>query len=177
MNRPRPIARLLVAALAPLAPLAGCAADADRGYAFASAYRTDVRTVAAPIFDNLTYAHGIEADLAEALVKEIHSRTPWRVVQGTAAETRLTGVITDVDLRKLTTNSDSGLVQEMAVSLVVSFEWKRSSTGEVLAARRDFSASSTFVPARGAGERIAVGETNAVDRLARDIVASLRSSW
>jgi hypothetical protein len=153
----------------------GCASDS--GYRFADAYRTDVRTVAVPIFANSTFSHGLEATLTDALVKEIHRTTPWRVAPADAADTILTGAITDVDLRRLSRGSETGMVQEVAVQLTVTFEWKRTATGEVMVSRSNFRAAEPFVPARGARERLNLGERAATDQMARDIVAELRSSW
>ncbi|MBL0926845.1 MAG: hypothetical protein IBJ11_04225 [Phycisphaerales bacterium] len=166
----------------------GCASDPKQGYVFATAYRTDVQTVSVPLFDNPTFYHGLEAQLADAIIKEIHRATPWRVVSrgdaGDAAaggspggDTSLTGSIAAVDLRKLSTQDVTGLVQEMAVDLAVNFQWKNNRTGEVLVARRNFRASAAFVPSRGAQEPIELGQRAAVDRLAKDLVAELRSSW
>lgn len=156
---------------------AGCANDPRQGYALASGYREDIRTIAVPIFDNTTFSHGLEAQLTDAIVKEIHRTTPWRVAPVDLADTELTGVITGSSLRRLSRQRDTGLAQELAVSLTVSFEWKDGRTGEVLVARRNFRTADTFTPAQGVQERIELGERAAVDRLARDIVGELRSSW
>ncbi|MEO1128500.1 MAG: hypothetical protein AAFX05_02205 [Planctomycetota bacterium] len=158
-------------------PLVGCASEASRGYVFSSSYRDDIKTIAVPVFENVTYSHGIEIDLTDAIIKEIHRSTPWRVASESGADTALRGSITDTELNRLTTGQQTGLVQEMAFELTVSFEWKESRTGRVLVARRNFRSSGTFVAAQPAGERIDTGERGAVDRLARDIVAELRSSW
>ncbi len=147
------------------------------GYSFSSAYRDDVKTVAVPVFQNSTYSHGLEITLTDAVIQEIHRVTPWRVAPADSAETQLRGAITGSELRRLSRQDDSGLAQEMAVELIVSFEWKEVTTGEVLVARRNFRASDTFVPSPGAQERLGLGEQSAVERMARDIVAELRSSW
>ena len=102
---------------------------------------------------------------------------PWRVVSPSDADTVLRGSITDAALRKLTTSGDTGLVQEMAYQLTVTFEWKDNGSGEVLVARSNFRAGESFVPAQSAGERIETGRFAAVDQLASDIVAELRTSW
>lgn len=160
-----------------VAAMNGCSSDPARGYSFASTYQSDVKTVAAPIFENTTFSHGLEIALTDAVVKELHRSTPWRVTSLDQADTTLSGTITNVELHKLSRDGDTGLVLEQAVEVTVSFEWKRNRTGEVLVARRNFRASDEFVPARGARERLELGERAAVDRLARDIVAELRSSW
>ena len=155
----------------------GCSSDPRSGFAFQDAYRADVRTVAVPVFDNGSFHHGLELTLTDALIKEIHRTTPWRVAGGDEADTTLSGSITSVELRRLLRNSETGLVQEMATDVAVSFEWKRNRTGEVMVSRRNFRSSEAFVPARGAQERLELGERATIDRLAKDIVSELRSSW
>jgi hypothetical protein len=147
------------------------------GYALESTYASDVETVRLPLFDNTTFRYGLEAELTEAIAKEIHRVTPWRVTTSEAADTELRGTITRVDKRELSTDSVTGLVQELATIVTVSFEWTDARTGEVLVTRRGFSVAEPFAPVRGAGERLEVGEAAAIDRLARDIVAELRSEW
>lgn len=157
--------------------LASCASDPRRGYTLGSAHREDVRTVSVPVFDNTTYSHGLEVLLTDAVIKEVHRSTPWRVVPTESAETALTGSITGSDLRLLSRQRGTGLAQELAVQLTVSFEWKDARTGEVLVARQNFRSADTFTPSQGVQERLELGERAAVDRLAKDIVAELRSSW
>ena len=158
-----------------LAP--ACASDPSRGYSFNSAYREDIATIAVPVFKNETYAHGVESDLTDAVIKEIHRSTPWRVTPAERADTTLRGVITGAELRSLRKNPDSGLVQEMAYQFTVSFEWQDNRTGRALVSRRGFKGAETFVPAYGAEEKLELGQAATADQLARDIVASLRSSW
>jgi len=157
--------------------LGACASDPTRGYALASAYREDVRTVSVPVFDNTTFSHGLEIQLTDAVIKEIHRTTPWRVAPSEGADSSLTGTITASNLRVLSRQRGTGLAQELAVQLTVSFEWKDSRTGEVLVARQNFRAADTFTPSQGVEERLELGERAAIDRLARDIVAELRTSW
>jgi hypothetical protein len=68
-------------------------------------------------------------------------------------------------------------VESLAVEITVSFEWKKIDSGEVLVAKRNFRGAEIFVPAQGAQERLEFGRSAAIDQLAKDIVASLRSSW
>ncbi len=171
------MSRAALALVVLAAAVTGCAADPREGYSFASTYSTEITTIAIPVFDNTTYDHGLERLLTDALVKEVERSTPWSVAPRSSADTILTGVITDAELRRLSTNRDTGLVQEMVVDLAVSFEWRDARTGELLAAWRNFRAASSFVPSREAGERIGVGQRGAIDQMAGDIVAALRSSW
>lgn len=154
-----------------------CASDPTKGYVWSSTYAADIHSVHVPIFQNSTFSRGIEIELTDAIIKEIQSKTPWRVVPADAASTTLTGAITDSRLRSLSLGRDSGLVQEQAVELTVQFEFKDNRTGKVLVARRNFAASDAFVPAQGLNERLETGQHGAIAKLARDIVAELRSSW
>lgn len=184
---PRPVAPALAPALAAalLALLlvtagwatAGCAADPSRGYSFASTYPAGIRTVAVPIFQNTTFNRGVEIELTDAVVKQIQSTTPWRVVSADRADAVLTGAVVDAQLRTLTTDRVTGLSQEVAVILSVNFDLRDTRSGREVASRRGFSAAETFVPAGGIGERLEVGEHATVQELAQAIVAELRSNW
>lgn len=165
----------LVAACAGV--LASCSGDPTSGYSFSSPYRADIHTVAVPIFDNTTFNHGLEFQLTDALIKEIHRSTPWKIAPRDGAETVIVGTITRADMRRLTTQHDTGLPLEMAVDMSVNFEWKNLRTGKVLLSRKNFHASDEFVPALGAQESLQFGQSGAIDKMAKDIVAELKSSW
>ena len=157
--------------------LCGCAGDPREGYSFQPAFRSDVTSVSVPMWANNTFHHGLEAKLAQALVQEINRSTPYKVTTVGNASTSLEGTITGVELRQLSTGHDSGLVQEMSLEVVCDFAWKDNRSGKALTARKNFSAARSFVPAHGVQERIEVGENAAVQQLARDIVAEMRSGW
>jgi hypothetical protein len=172
------VSRLLATLAAILSvALGGCASDPTQGYSFGAAYDDEIRTIAAPVFDNVTFSHGLEALLTEAIVKEIHRTTPWGVTGENAADTVLSGSITEVTLRKLNTDSTSGLVSELAVDISVDFEWRDNRSGETILSRRNFRGVGSFAPGPGAREPIELGEQAAVERLAAAIVDELRSDW
>lgn len=172
-------ARALAAAAGAAALLvgAGCSSDPTRGYAFAEPYDASVRTVGVPIFSNETFARGTELTLTDAIVKQIQQQTPWRVVSPDRADTVVEGAITNAELGVLSNDPDTGLVQEQTYRLTVRFVWRDNRTGETRVARENFSATGVFTPVRAGAERIEVGQRDAIDELARDIVASMRSSW
>lgn len=162
-----------------IAVVGACSSDPTKGYAVGtgSAFSRDIRTVHVPIFQNDTYAKGLEFELTDAVIKEIQRTTPWKVTSSGNADTLLEATITDADLQRLTTQRDSGLTQEQAVSVTVSFNWRDTRSGKTLVGREKFTASDTFIPAYPVRERIEVGETGAIQKMARDMVAELRSSW
>ncbi len=155
--------------------LLACSLSGCGSYRMASLHDTSVRTIAVPIFDNQTYANGLEALLTEAIITEIHSSTPWRVVPEAQAETTLEGTITEASLRTLAT--EGGYAEQNAYVMTVDFLWRDNARGDAKVARRGFSAAGTFVPARGVIEPIEVGQREAVSDMARDIVAELASEW
>lgn len=157
--------------------LSGCADDPHQGYSFSQSFRTDVKTVSVPVWSNNTFYHGIESKLAQALVTEINKTTPYRVTSGEAASTVLEGTITSVEMKKLSTGRDTGLGQELSLEVVCDFSWKDNRTSKVLTARKNFSAAKSFAPAKSVGERIEVGEDAAIQQLAKDIIAEMRSGW
>ncbi len=169
----------LLLAITGVAMLAGCASDPHRGYAFTSrSLPAGVRTVSVPVFGNSTMQPGVEAQITEAVVKQIQATTPMRVVQrADGADSTLAGVVTDIQMRRLSLASGTGLVQEVAVTITVDFEWRDNRTGKVLAARRRFSSSDSFVPARPTGERMEVGQTAAAERVAHEIVGLMQDTW
>lgn len=154
-----------------------CGCGVTSGYSLERAYTSDVRTVSVPVWDNATFSTGLEVQLTEAIVKEIQRSTPWRVTSGASADTSLTGSITDVSLRELSSTRGTGLTEEQLVSMTVEFEWRDNRSGQLLTSRENFTAGGTFVPAPSSRERIEVGEYGAIDQLARDVVRSLRSAW
>jgi hypothetical protein len=156
---------------------AGCSSNPRSGYSFASTFPTDVRSVNVPVFENYSFQTGLEADVTEAIIKEIQRGTPMRVVQSESADSKLRGVIRTAEIRRLSLDQTTGLTQELAIDITVDFDWVDLRSGKTLSARRNFSSADTFVPARQTGERIDVGKTGAAQRLAREIVNELRSAW
>ncbi len=153
---------------------AGCSGSGE-GYRIGSLHDTSVRTIAVPMFENLTYANGLEARLTEAIITEIHHKTPWRVVPTAQAQTTLEGTITDSSLRTLST--ERGYVEQNAYVITVDFSWSDNARGEAKVVRHGFRGVGSFVPAQGVGEPIEIGEREAIAELARDIVAELASDW
>jgi hypothetical protein len=172
------VIRTLAALALTVAPIMGaCSSDPTRGYAFAEPYDASVRTVGVPIFANQTFARGTDLTLTDAIVKQIQQQTPWRVVAPERADTVIEGVITNAELGVLSNDPRTGLTQEQTYRLTIRFSWRDNRTGETRVARENFTATGVFAPARGAGERIEVGQRDAIDELARDIVATMRSAW
>lgn len=155
----------------------GCSSDPTKGYSFAPVSNMQVRSVGVPIFENGTYNKGLEVDLSEAIIKELQRSTQIDVTRSANAETVLTGVVTNSELKRIAVDSQTGYVDQLAVRITVDFDWKDNRSGKVILSRRSFSAVDSFSPARRAGELLEQGQHSAVQRLARAIVEEMRSSW
>jgi hypothetical protein len=136
--------------------LSGCASDPTEGYAFASPYPEGMRTVAVNVFENDTYERGVEFEFADALVKEIEARTPYKVTSAKRADT---------------------ILEEVTLGVTIDLNWRDRRTGESLLELRSFTATSLFVPSRPTGEPIELAEFGAVERLARDVVSQMQADW
>jgi hypothetical protein len=167
---------LLASGLA-LTGLCSCSSDPREGYSMSPAHDESVRTVHVPMFNNKTFFRGIELELTDAIVKEIQSNTPWRVVSQGNADTVLSGTITNSGLRAISTAEGSGLVQEQGVEIVLDFSWRNNRTGRTMVQRKNFKGADIFIPARLVGESLETGQTAAIQRLAKSVVAELRSNW
>lgn len=172
----RSLAVTLVALAACVCPV-GCSSDPKEGYSFKSAHDESIRTVAVPIFENTTFSSGAEAQITEAIIKEVQRSTRWTVVSSGSSDATLQGTLTSSQLRRLASAPVTGLSQEYGVEYRVDFEFRDNRSGKSLVVRRNFSAMETFAPSRRVGERIEVGEAGTADRLAHDIVAELRAAW
>lgn len=157
--------------------LAGCASDPSRGYSFGGVYDKGIVTVGVPVFENRTFSNGIEVMLTDALVKEIQRRTPWVVAQPEDSDATLGGIVRRAEIRELQQSTQTGTTLEAAFILEVDFTLRDNRTGRTRVSRERFASAGSFVPNSAYGERLAVGERDAVQRLARDIVGELRSDW
>ncbi len=160
-------------------PFAVCACSSNprQGYSFATTMPEGVTSVQVPVFENYTFDVGLEAELTEAVIKELQRSSGVKVVQGGGADSTLRAAITRSEMRRLTLERGTGLVQELALTITIDFDWKDNRNGRILTSRRNYAASDTFVPAQPTGERIDTGRHAAVQRLAKDLVAELRGDW
>ena len=168
--------RLLVLTAA-MSLLSGCASDPTLGYSSESTFPKDVATVAVPIFDNTTLARDVEYDLTDALIKEVQARTPYQIVGRGRADTELLGRITDVTLDQISKSRITGLGEEVILSVTIDFQWKDLRSDRTIVERKAFTGNALFVPSTPSGESMEIGRFAVVQRLARDIVAEMRSDW
>ena len=174
----KPMQRLMAfaAAAAWAFSMVCCSSDPRTGYSTASTFPVNVRSVQVPIFANTTSEPGHEALLTEAVIKELQARG-FKVLQNSGTDSVLTGTLTGLDLRRLSQDPTTGLVQDMALAATIDFEWRDARSGKIIVSRRNFSASDSIAPSARAGEPIEAARHSAFGTLARDLVNELRTAW
>ena len=162
-----------------LLAVAGCA-----GYQIGhqSLYRPYIRTVHVPVFESESLRRNLGERLTEAVVKEIESRTPYKVVHTPDADSTLQGRILR-DTKRVTgqnRNSDARLIE---TQWVVDVRWVNR-RGEMLMQQAGLpvpltalpdARQDTFVPE--GGQSLATAQQQVIQRLARDIVGHMEVWW
>jgi Lipopolysaccharide-assembly len=193
---------LILVALA-AATLPGCGSWDGQfcilGYTTRPMYDLSVRTVRVPIFKNLTMVKRLEFDLTQAVIREIESKTPYKVVQcADAADTELIGTI--VSFTKAITNINQlGENRSAETTLSVELVWRDlrpGMAGAILSqplpgkpgdappplAPIGATAPPVLVQSIGdfapeLGESMATAQKQNIDRLAVRIVSMMEKPW
>ena len=147
----------------------------DPDYKWAGLYRQDVKTVAVPVFANRTYYRGVEFNLTKAIINQIESRTPYKVVPREQADTILEGEVIDAGVHYQSRSQLNGLPQEQLYYLVVNFTWKDMRSGQQLTVRRGFGQTAPYYPTLG--EDRFSGSQDSIEKLALAIVDELQANW
>ena len=145
------------------------------GYQWRSLYREDVKTVAVSIFANKSYYRGVEFALSKAIVNQLESHTPYKVVPRERADTILEGEITAIKRTTISRDSHTAVPQEQLYIVDIDFVWKNLHTGQILTERRNFEQTTTYYPTLGEGQF--VGEQLASERLAVGVVQEMQADW
>jgi Lipopolysaccharide-assembly len=193
----------LLAAAALLLP--GCGWDGHfsiLGYSTRPLYDLSIHTVWVPIFQNRTFTRGLEFELTKAVIREIESKTPYRVTScREQADTELVGTI--VGRNKVLINYNQlGEVREGQITVTVELYWRDlrpGHTGEILSkpgatAPAALTTGAPLVVKEGdpvppvtvqslagfipeIGQSVTTAQKDNVDRLAIQIVSMMEKSW
>ncbi|QQE10890.1 LptE family protein [Planctomycetota bacterium] len=152
------------------------------GYTAHDIYPEQYQTVAVPIFENRTFWNssrytGLEADLAEALAKEVESRTPYKVASPATADTIIQGTITGFEQRVITRKREGNVPEQMEIIMTVNFEWKDQRTSQTIVDRKGYQAIGRYTPTRPVNELLSIGQHQAISRMANQIVNTMRTNW
>ena len=152
------------------------------GYMVGSVHQADVRSVHVPIFTSNSVRRGLEFQLTDAVRKEFHKQTHFRLVKDGTADSRLTGRIVRLNKRVLG-ESRFDDPRELELAVAVEITWEDLRNGQIIAQQRvplendqiRLLSTGTFAPE--VGQSLATAEQQAVDRLARQIVEMMELPW
>jgi len=168
-----------VAVVACLAAVPGCA-----GYQIGnrSLYPGDVQTVYVPMFESNSFRRNLGERLTEAVIKEINLKTPFRVVSTPDADSILSGRIL-TDAKHVAVENKFGDPRETEVSLKVEVQWIDRHSNAILRTgavplgpeAAVLTGTADIVPE--VGQSVATAQQQAIQRIARQIVALMESPW
>jgi hypothetical protein len=147
---------------------AGC------GYTTRGVFPEAYGTVAVPVFENRTFYRGVELEMTEAVIKAIESRTPYAVVSGSLAETRVTGVVREIEQDRLTRRRRGATPNQLEVRVLVDLAWV-TSREEVIDDRLGLTLYGEYAPAIEVGEPLEVALRQAVAQAGDEVVWMMQS--
>jgi hypothetical protein len=137
---------------------------------------TEVKTVAI-FFKSNVFRRDLEKQLNEAVIKEIHLRTPYRVVGNhEEADSLLTCTITS-DNKNLIVEAPTNLPRELNASINVQANWTHNPPTELESKRTMTMIAETinFIPE--VGETALSGYNHVIQSIAKQIVDMMEQPW
>lgn len=141
----------------------------------------DIRTVYVPMFRSESFQRRLGERLTEAVVKEIHRRTPYRVVSTANADSALQGRIASARKSVLAEDrNDAPRVIE--TDFVADVSWI-DRNGSPLMQRVVLPVSDAIALGEAeqllpeSGQSLATSQQNAIRRLATQIVDEMEKAW
>jgi outer membrane lipopolysaccharide assembly protein LptE/RlpB len=159
--------------------LGGCA-----GYQIGnkSLYPQDISTVYVPMFQSNSFRRNLGERLTEAVVKQIESTTPYKVVSEGKADSVLSGRIVG-EHKSVLVPDLSGNAREIQVAMTVQVSWvdrrgqilRETQTVPLPAELVDVAGTGNVVPE--VGQSIATAQQQAICRMAQQIVGLMEKPW
>jgi len=159
--------------------LGGCA-----GYRMGTAtlYPPDIHTVYVPMFESDSFRRNLGERLTEAVVKEIESKTTFKVVNSPNADSILTGRLTN-ETKRLLIEGPTREGRELQLDFRVDVNWI-DRKGEVVQPMQSVAVPSSIVSVGQTsdivpevGQSIATGQQQAIQRVAEQIVSLMEAPW
>lgn len=147
-----------------------------------SLYRCDVKTVYVPIFESDSYRRQLGERLTEAVIKEIQNRTHFILVGPAEAETVLRGRITN-ESKRVIANSPTDEPRVNELQFRVELTWvdrtsgKTHELGDVPFPTGIATAERNALVVPEAGQSIATGQQEVINKLAQQIVSQMEKPW
>ena len=168
--------------LAPCSLLfAGCLANYQFGAR--TLFPEGIETVYVPVFDSASFRRGLGEELTEEVIKQIESRTPYKVVSSPqAADTVLVGKIVS-EGKSLLFETTTGDPRDTEIKMAVKVSWtdmrgrpvRNIPLVPVKDLAVDVSAASDLVPE--VGQSTTTAQQQVIKKLAAQIVSLMEKPW
>jgi hypothetical protein len=147
-----------------------------------SLYSPDITTVYVPMIESHSLRRYLGERLTEAVVKEIESKTPYKVVDSEDADSILSARLVG-DTKKIKTNNRYDDGRENQISFKIEASWI-DRRGEII--RRDLAVpldpalvsmieTGNYIPE--IGQSVSTAQQTAIQRTAEQIVAMMEIPW
>lgn len=146
-------------------------------------YRADVRTVYVPMFESDSLRRNLGERLTEAVVKEIESKTPFKVISDpNRADSILSGRIISENKAVLAeTGTDEP--RDVETNLIVVVNWldrqgfQMSQASTFSLAQQGFSVAQAADFVAEAGQSVSTAQLESIHRIAQQIVSQMENPW
>ena len=156
---------LLVAALGAITIVAGCA-----GYRWGTSVPAEYRTVAVPVFENLTPVSELGPIVTQHTLREFQREGTFKVARPADAAIEVQGVLRKMDREGLSYDRSVGMrATEYRYEVVADVSYVDKVNGKVLLERKGMKASTTFLTQND----LLTGQKNAAPRLAQDLAQQI----
>lgn len=142
-------------------------------YSFTGTFRSDVKTIAIPVFENVTLKYGLEAIFTEKTVSAFVSDGRLKVVSLKNADSVLQCSITDFS-RAAFSYDESGNVKQDKVTVLVDVLYKKIDTDETIFERKGFTEWALyFLESETEDDAIEAAAT----KFGEDVIREIVSAW
>ena len=164
-----PVQRMFACGMLALLTSGGC------GYSVRAPYNANVRTVYVPIFRSVTFRRDVQLQLTEEIIKQIESRTPFKVVgKPEGADTTLEGVVNFAD-KNIILENPFNLPRQLTASMTADVTWTDNRTQKKVGEPMKVTVLYNFFPEVGETSTAAFLKCN--QKLATDIVNAMEKPW
>ncbi len=171
--------RRLVLIILSMLTITGCA---TYHFGTRSLYRPDIRSVHVPVVRSESFRRNLGERLTEAIVKEIETKTPYKVVSRDAADSVLIATIV-TDRKFVLAENRNDEPRDIEVDLTMAVQWLDRSGNAltnqfivpVPTSGLTVWQQANFVPE--VGQSVVTAQEEAIQKAARQIVAQLETAW
>lgn len=147
-----------------------------------SLFPQDIQTVYVPVFDSTSFRPYLGERLTEAVIKEIESRTPYKVVGAATADSILSGRVVS-DRKQILVQSQTDEPRQFEMTMVVQVSWvdrngaylRDSEPVNVPPEVVELIRGGTAIPE--VGQSVATAQQQSIERLAAQIVSLMEAPW